>query len=83
MKQPQKTLAYAKVLQFWMEKAQLGQLHQLAECVRELRESMEPLISFTDKEVLTNDAPLHWVKITSSRCSQPEAPETMREQSHS
>ena len=36
MKQPQKTLAYAKALQFWVEKAQpplLGQPCQLAECV--------------------------------------------------
>ena len=62
MKQPQKTLVYAKVLQLWVEKAQLpllGQSHQLAECVQELRESMEPLTTFTDKEVLSNDAPLH------------------------
>ena len=36
MKQPQKTLVYAKALQFWAGKAQLplpGQAHQLAECV--------------------------------------------------
>ena len=72
MKQPQKTLAYAKALQLWAEKAQpplLGHPHQLAECMQELRESMELLTSITDEEDLTNDMPLHWVKITSSRLS--------------
>ena len=50
MKQTQKTLAYAKALQFWVEKAQPpqpSQPHQLAVCMHELRESMEPLTSFT------------------------------------
>ena len=30
---------------------------------------MEPLMSFTDEEDLTNDPPSPWVKITSSQCS--------------
>ena len=30
---------------------------------------MEPLTTFTDEEVLANDPPSCWVKITSSRCS--------------
>ena len=86
MKQPQKTLTYTKALQFWLEKAQLpplGQLDQLAECVRELRDYLEPLTSFTDEEALTNDMLLHRVKVTSSRHSEPEEPEAMREQSPS
>ena len=51
MEQPQKTLVYAKALQYWVEKAWLPMLSepcQLAECVQELREAMEPLITFTD-----------------------------------
>ena len=82
MKLPQKTLAYTKALQFWLEKAQPllpGQLCQLAECVWELRESMVLLTSFTDEEVLTNDALLHWVRITSSRPSKPMKPEAIWE----
>ena len=82
MKQPQKTLAYTKVLQFWAEKAKLplvDQQCQLAECVRKLRVSIELLTSFTDEEVLINDAPSHWVKITSSGPSEPKEPEAMRE----
>ena len=77
MKQPQKTLAYAKVLQFCVEKAQLpmpGQPHQLAECLQELREAMELLMTFTDEKVLHNDVPSHWVKITSSRTTKPAEP---------
>ena len=65
MRQPQNTLAYAKALQYWAEKAQLphaGQPHQLAACIKELRESTEPLMSFTDEEVLTNDPPSPWVE---------------------
>ena len=60
IKQWQKTLAYAKVLQHWVEKAlppTPGKPHQLAECVWELREAMEPLTMFTDAEVFANDAP--------------------------
>ena len=63
--QPQKTLVYGMVLQFWAENAQPtlpGQPHQLVECIRELKKSMELLMSFTYKEVLTNDAPSHQVK---------------------
>ena len=36
---------------------------------------MELLASFTGEEVLTNDGPLDWMKITSSRPSEPEEPE--------
>ena len=82
MKQPQKTLAYTKALQHWAEKAQPptpGKAHQLAECVQELREAMEPLTTFTDAEVFGDDVPLHWVKITSSRTSEPAEPTTSQE----
>ena len=86
MKQPQKTLAYTKALQHWAEKAQPpmpGKPHQLVECVQELRETMEPLMTFTDAKVFSNDVPLYWVKITSSRISEPTEPTTSQEQSHS
>ena len=84
MKQPHKTLVYAKTLQFWEEKAQLSMPCHTSwqECVWELREAMEHLTTFTDEEVLSNDAPSHWVKITSSRTSEPEEPASSQEQSH-
>ena len=40
LKQPQKTLAYAKALQHWADLAKptlLGESHQLAECIKELK----------------------------------------------
>ena len=82
MKQPQKTLAYTKALQHWAEKAQPpmpGESCQFVECLWELREMMEPLTMFTDAEVSSNDVPLHWVKITSSRTSEPTEPTTSQE----
>ena len=60
LRQSKKTLALTKALLFWVEKAQPSQTNkpcQLAVCVRELREAMEPLTSFTDEDVLTNDPP--------------------------
>ena len=60
-----------------------GEPCQLAECVQELRESMEPLTTFTDVEVFGNDAPLHWLKITSSRTSEPKESTNSQEQSPS
>ena len=78
MKQPQKMLAYAKALQFWAKKAQLpwaSQPHQLAACVKESKESMELLTSFTNEEVLTKEPSSHWVKVTSSRPSKLAEPE--------
>ena len=77
MKQPQKTLAYAKALQHWTKKAQPlmpGEPSQMAECVWELREAMEPLTMFMDDDVLGNDMPSPWVKITSSRTSEAVEP---------
>ena len=60
-----------------------GQWHQFTECMWELRESMEPMATFTDGEVLHNDVPLHWVKITSSRTSESAEPAIYQEQSQS
>ena len=42
--------------------------------MQEFREAMEPLMTFTDEEVLSNDAPLHGVIITTSQTSEPEEP---------
>ena len=36
---------------------------------------------FTDKEVLSNEVPSHWVEITSSWTSEPEKPASFQEQS--
>ena len=70
MWQPQKTLAYAKALQYWAEKAQLSHLgkpHQLAEGVQELCQAMEPLATFMDVEVLEDNPPSNLQVITPSR----------------
>ena len=86
MKQPQKALAYAKALQHWAEKAQPpmpGKPCQLVECVWELRDAMETLTMFMDDDVLSNDAPSPWVKIRSSRTSEPAEPTHSQEHSHS
>ena len=63
----QKTLAYAKALQYWAEKAQPlipSEPHHLAESVLELQQTMEPLTIFTDEEVLEDILLSNWVKIT-------------------
>ena len=81
MRQPQKTLAYTKALQYWVEKAQpplLGEPHQMAESVLELWQAMEPITMFTNIE---DAPPLHWVKTTSSQMSEPVDPPTSQEQS--
>ena len=83
MKQPQKILAYAKALQFWVKKAQLpwaGQPHQLAAYMKEPRESMELLTLLTDKEVLTKELSSNWVRLTPSQLSELAECETMWEQ---
>ena len=58
LRQPKKTLAFTKALQFWVEKAQppqINKLCQLAACIRELREAIEPFTSFTDEDIHVND----------------------------
>ena len=86
MRQPQKTLAYAKALQYWVEKAQsplLGELHQIAKSVLKLWRAMESLTTFTNAEVLEDTQPLHWVRIMSFWMSEPMDPPTSWEQSNS
>ena len=64
LKQPQKTLTYAKALQHWADLAKptlSGKSCQLAECIKELREWMEPFTTFTDAQVFDPVEPLNWV----------------------
>ena len=52
--QREKTIAYARVLQYWVEESNLptgGQPHQLPKSVKELREEMRCYLSFMDLEV--------------------------------
>ena len=72
--QPQKTLAYAKALQYWAEKAQPpipSKPHQLAENVLELWQMMELLTVFMDEEVLDDIPSSNWMKIMPSRLAEP------------
>ena len=53
--QPMKTLAYAKALQYWAERAKPqipSEPCQLAGSILELRQAMEPFMTFEDSEVL-------------------------------
>ena len=64
LKQPQKTLAYAKALQHWAKLAKPTPPHepcQLAECIKELREWMEPFTMFTDTQVFDQVELLNWI----------------------
>ena len=70
MKQLQKTLAYAKALQHWANLARptpSGESCQLVECIKELREWMEPLTTFTNTQVFEVMKPLNWVWVTPSK----------------
>ena len=70
IQQPKKTLVLAKALQFWANWSQLSGAHskwQLAECIKELREEMKPMTTFTDEDVLNNDPPSPWKKVKPSR----------------
>ena len=87
LKQPEKALAYAKALQYWAEKAQPACPSKpcwLAEGMWELHQTMEPLVTFTDVEVLGYDWPSNWQRITPSRLMESEQPdqENWREISH-
>ena len=65
--QSKKTLALAKALQFWADWTQPSWAHnkqQLAEWIRQLREEMKPMTTFTDEDVLNNDPPSPWKKMT-------------------
>ena len=64
--QSKKTLAYAKALQYWAEKAKPllpGKPHQLTESILELRQAMEPLTTFQDSEVLGDDTISHGLEV--------------------
>ena len=69
LKQPKKTLAYAKALQHWAEVAKstlLDEPCQLTECVKELRKCMGLLTTYMDEEALANNPLSPWVMVTSS-----------------
>ena len=56
--QPRKTLAYAKALQYWVEREKPSipsKPHQLMKSILELRWAMEPFTTFEDSEVLSDD----------------------------
>ena len=72
--QPQQTLTYARALQYWAEKGQplIPDVPCcLAESVLELRQAIEPLVTFSDEEVLTATAPSNWVEVTTPRPAEP------------
>ena len=87
LKQPERTLAYAKALQHLADVAkplQPGEPHQLAECVKELRRCMRLLATFMEEQVLSKDTPSLWVMITTSwdpAMAEEEALESRRERS--
>ena len=81
LKQLQKTLAYIKALQHWVEKAQPltpGKPCQLAESVLELQHEMDPLTMFTDEDVLKDLQSSNWVRITLSKSVEPAKKECSR-----
>ena len=60
--QSRKTLAYAKVLQYWVERVKPlipSKPDQLAGSIQELRQTMELLMTFQDSEVLSDDTIPH------------------------
>ena len=62
-----KTLAYAKALQYWTEKAQLSvpsKPYCEVESIVELCWAMDLMVSFTNEEVLKDALPSYWVEIT-------------------
>ena len=76
--QLEKTVAYVQALQFWAEKSNLPTLGQpclLAGSILELREVMEPYISFFDDAILDGVAPLEGFLKDQSEESIPESPQ--------
>ena len=72
--QPCQTLAYVRALQYWLEKVKLpisSKPFHLAESVVGLWQVMEPLVSFTEEEVLVATAPSNWVEVSSPRPAEP------------
>ena len=65
----------------WLNLWQLGEPHQLAECVKELRRCMWLLTTFTEEQVLLKDPPSPWFMITPSwgpAVAEEEAPESRK-----
>ena len=63
-----------KALQYWAEKTQLPvpvEPHHLVESVLELWQMMEPLVSFTDEEVLKDVLHSNWVEISLPELAEP------------
>ena len=73
--QQERTVAYARALQFWAEKAKLptqGQPHLLVGSIMELREEMRCYVSFTDGDVLSGVALLEEPLTTQPQEAAPE-----------
>ena len=65
-----KTLELAKALQFWANWSCPPGAHgkqQLAECIKDLREEMKLMATFTNEDVINNDPPSPWKRVTPSR----------------
>ena len=75
--QPCQTLTYTRALQYWAEKAPPlipTEPCHLVESVVELQQAMEPLVSFTEEEVLMAAAPSNWVEVSLPRLAEPAPP---------
>ena len=59
-----------------------GEPCQLGESVLELQHAMEPLMTFTNEEVLENLQPSNWVRITPSKLAEPTQRECSRSRMH-
>ena len=69
-------MAYAKALQFWVEKANLltqGQPCLLAGSIVELREEMKCYVSFNDEEIFSGMALLEESPVTQPKEATPES----------
>ena len=73
-----KTVAYAKALQFWAEKANLptqGQPCLLVGSIVELREEMKFSISFTDEDIFSSVALLEEFPVTQTKEATSKGPQ--------
>ena len=72
--QPGKTLAYAKALQYWVERSKPSipsKPHQFMKSILELRWAMEPFTTFEDSEVLSDDTTSQDIDVFHSHQVQP------------
>ena len=73
-------MAYACALQYWVEKTYPpteGQLHLLAESVKELQEEMRCYLSFSDKEVFEGLTPPKEVSANLAEEAEPHSATTV------